>query len=127
MKTRNFFPDLTGLLAVLILTTTSVHGAAPTDTETKYAQVLALHPVGYWPLDEGEGNILHDRSVNGNDGRLINTSWDGELLDFIGAYQWAEIPASPAYQSPSFTMGGWLFSRKVDYKGVGPMFVWIRG
>ena len=26
--------------------------------------------VGYWPLDEGTGNIAHDRTANGNNGIL---------------------------------------------------------
>lgn len=27
--------------------------------------------VGYWDFDEGDGNIVHDKSGNGNDGRII--------------------------------------------------------
>jgi CheY-like chemotaxis protein len=113
-----------GLLAVLLLAVTHAHAANPTETKTNYAHVLSLHPVGYWPLDEGAGDVIYDRSGGGNDGMLINTIWDGALLDFIGGYQWAEIPASPTYQSQSFTIGGWLFSRKAEYKG-GTMFVGI--
>jgi len=114
MRLRHFPLLPPGLLAVLLLAVAYAHAAAPTDTETNYAHVLALHPVGYWPLDEGAGEVICDRSGDGNDGTLINTSWDGAVLDLIGGYQWAEIPASPAYQSASFTIGGWLFSRKAE-------------
>jgi AcrR family transcriptional regulator len=127
MRSRIFFPDPTALLAVLILTATNVHGAAPLATETSYQDVLALRPVGYWPADEGDGEVIHDRSGRGNDGKLINTSWDDGLLDFIGGYQWAEIPGSQAYESTAFTLGGWLFSRKAEYQGGGPMFVGLVG
>ncbi len=109
--------------------------------------IVALHPIGYWPMDEGKGNILHDRSGNGKDGKLINTEWENGLVNFEGGYQWAEIPASPVYQSKpnaarqaapeksgvkpphsiSFTIGGWLFSRKSEYKGGGTLFVGIVG
>lgn len=31
--------------------------------------------VGYWPINEGEGNILHDISGNGNDGNVNGAEW----------------------------------------------------
>ena len=31
--------------------------------------------VGYWNFNEGEGNILHDRSGNGNDGTIYGATW----------------------------------------------------
>ena len=125
MSTRIYLPKLTGVPAFIVMLVAFAHGVSSTETEANYSDVMALHPVGYWPLDEGEGDVIQDRSGNGNDGKLINTEWENGLINFIGGYQWAEIPAGPAYQSPSFTMGGWLFSRKADYKGVGPMFLGI--
>ena len=76
--------------------------------------VIALQPVGYWPADEGEGDVLHDRSGNGNDGWLINTPWRDGLLDFTNDFfQWAQISHRPSYMSKAFTIGGWVFSRRV--------------
>ncbi|MBC8427909.1 MAG: choice-of-anchor D domain-containing protein, partial [Candidatus Pelagibacter sp.] len=31
--------------------------------------------IGYWNFNEGEGNILHDRSGNGNDGTIYGATW----------------------------------------------------
>jgi hypothetical protein len=115
-------------ILILILAGSWVAWAAePVGSDAKYRQVLALNPVGYWPADEGAGRILHDRSGNGNNGTLINTEWENELINFTGGYQWAEIPGSPAYQSQAFTIGGWLLSRKAEYDGGGSMFVGIAG
>jgi len=105
----SFLP--TSLLTFLLLIATHTHGDVPTGNEINYPDVLALHPVGYWPADEGHGGTLNDRSGNNNHGRLIHVPWDKGLLDFTGAYQWAEIPASTKYQSKSLTVGGWVFIR----------------
>ena len=75
--------------------------------------VLDLKPDGYWPADEGAGNVLNDCSGNGNQARLVHVRWTNGLLDFTSAYQWAEIP--PVVQGSSFTIGGWLFTRRADY------------
>ncbi len=33
--------------------------------------------IGYWPLNEGAGNVIHDQTANGNHGVLINgVAWD---------------------------------------------------
>lgn len=125
MRTLTFSFLPVGLLTILLLIVPHVRGDAPTENAINYLDVLALRPVGYWPMDEGEGDVLHDRSGNGNDGKLINTEWENGLVNFLGGYQWAEIPASPAYVSQSFTIGGWLFSRKAEYGGGGSMFVGI--
>ena len=53
--------------------------------------------VGIWLLDEGQGNVIEDTSVNGNDGKIIGAKWtDGKIgkgLEFNGANR-AEIPGS---------------------------------
>ncbi|MEI7928428.1 MAG: LamG-like jellyroll fold domain-containing protein, partial [Verrucomicrobiales bacterium] len=85
--------------------------AADKIIDERYLAVLALKPVGYWPADEGSGETLNDRSGNKNHGRIFHVPWDKGLLDFTGAYQWAEIPASTKYQSKSLTIGGWVFIR----------------
>lgn len=115
------------VLGFLLLTGRYAHGDESGKNGAAYPEVRAMGPVGYWPMDEGDGDVLHDRSGNGNDGKLINTDWEDGLADFIGGYQWAEIPASPAYESQSFTIGGWLLSRKAGYGGGGSIFVGIAG
>lgn len=78
---------------------------------------MALEPVGYWPADDGEGEALHDHSGNENHGRILNVPWEDGLLNFTGAYQWAEIPDHESYQSRAFTIGGWVFTRGQSFKG----------
>lgn len=80
---------------------------------SRHQAVLALQPVGYWPADQGEGAVLHDLSSTGNHGVIHHVPWDEQrqLLRFTGAYQWLEIPKHAAYQTPAFSMGGWVFLR----------------
>ena len=44
--------------------------------------------VGFWPMDEGEGNIVYDYSINENDGTIDGALWIntklGNGLDFDG-------------------------------------------
>lgn len=76
--------------------------------------VLDLHPAGYWPADEGAGEVLHDRSGNDNHGSLRNLGWRDGLLDFANDHcQWAMIPHHERYASRTFTAGGWVFSQRV--------------
>lgn len=85
----------------------------------RHAVALALNPVGYWPADAGEGNILRDLSPVQNHGRIHHVPWDTtrDLLDFTSAFQWLEIPAHAAYQTPAITMGGWMFTRSTIIGG----------
>ncbi len=32
-------------------------------------------PVAHWNFDEGKGNVLHDRSGNGNNGEIHGAKW----------------------------------------------------
>jgi hypothetical protein len=77
----------------------------------KHQIVLHMNPVGYWPADEGSGEVLNDVSGNGNHARLHNVEWDGNLLYFRGLFQWAEIPSSAKYTGRKFSYGGWVFLR----------------
>lgn len=119
------------LAAVTVIVTLSVPAqAAGADTDERYGIVRELQPVGYWPADEDAGEVLHDRSGNDNHGRLINTPWRDGLLDFTtDVYQWAQIPHHPRYASRAFTMGGWVFSRRV-YKTSRVLLIghpWVSG
>jgi hypothetical protein len=79
--------------------------------------VLAMNPSGYWPVDEGSGNVLYDRSGNENHGQLFHVPWKNGMLEFTSAYQWAEMPG--IVQGSSFSFGGWLFTRRADYVSGG--------
>lgn len=105
------------IFAAFVAMTIQVAIAEPV---SRHEAVLALNPVGYWPADEGDGEILQDLSGTQNDGVIHHVPWDKQrqLLDFTGAYQWLEIPKHTAYQNPAFSMGGWLFFRS-DVIGSG--------
>ena len=79
----------------------------------RHKKVLSLSPVGYWPADQGSGKVLSDLSPTQNNGVIHNVPWDKDkkLLHFTGAFQFLEIPQNPAYQTPAFSMGGWVFFR----------------
>lgn len=51
---------------------TDVDGAVDGSAETG---TLANGLVGHWPLDEGSGDVVSDRSAFGNDGTLTGASW----------------------------------------------------
>lgn len=106
------------LLTVGVLTS-RVHAEETPALTDHHQSVLSLQPVGYWPADEGVGKTLHDRSGNGNHGRILDVPWDKGLLNFTGAYQWAEIPDHEQYQSRAFTIGGWVFNRGKIVGGAG--------
>ena len=88
-------------------------GAVGRTEQRSHQAVLELNPVGYWPADQGEGKTLRDLSDTQNDGVIRHVPWSQErnLLNFTGAYQWLEIPKNEAYQTPAFSMGGWVFLR----------------
>ena len=52
----------------------------------RHRAVLELQPTGYWPGDDGEGEVLHDRSGNDNHGKILHTPWEDGLLDFTGGF-----------------------------------------
>ena len=114
MMKRNTVCTLLALGAVLWASQWPAEGAAPTD---RYREILALEPAGFWPADDGAGDILHDRSGKGNHGRILDVPWENGLLNFTGLYQWAEIPNQPQYQSRAFSIGGWVFNRGKIYGG----------
>jgi hypothetical protein len=73
--------------------------------------------VGYWPLIEGSGQVVHDLSGNQNNGLLGSTpgadandpTWirSGVLLRALhfSGDQWVSIPNSPALQPSTITVG----------------------
>lgn len=85
--------------------------SAQTNPAKRWQIIKDLQPVGYWPADDGVGQFIRDRSGNDNHGRIYQVPWEGDLLNFTGAFQWVEIPSHSAYQSRDFTIGGWVYTR----------------
>lgn len=87
----------------------------------RHERILDMQPTGYWSLDQGEGDVLVDLSNTGNNGVIYHVPWDTQkqLLDFTGAYQWLDIPKHAAYHTPTFSVGGWIFSRAGGYRHYG--------
>jgi len=126
---RHGFPNSAFIFtSVLVLTLPDsclfAQNAIP-DRLTRHESVLLLKPAGYWPADEGEGDILHDLSGNDNHGVIHHTPWRDGLLDFISAFQWCEVPASDAWQGDAVSVGGWVFTREQKYRRNGMMFMGV--
>jgi len=89
-------------LAIAIGLQGTLPGISKTQSADRHGVVDRMRPIGYWPVDEDAGDVLHDRAENGNPGKIFNTAWENGLPDFIGGYQWAQIPPSPKYKVESF-------------------------
>ena len=86
-------------------------GRAAGPVHSNCQDVLELGPVGYWPADEGEGAVLHDRSGNANHGTIYSVPWKEGMLVFENdVYQWIQVPCREPYRGRNFSMGGWVFS-----------------
>ena len=85
--------------------------------------------VGAWHFDEGEGNITHDTSGEGNDGTLYdgNTTNDdgntppqwtdgkfGKALSFDGVDDYVEVPDSASLDTDKVTITLWLKRKNND-------------
>ena len=113
----------TALSVVALALALSSTAHAEAERTTPYRDVLALKPLGVWPADEGQGEVLHDRSGNGNDARIFHVPWKDGLLDFTPAYQWAQVPGKEGLLDKAFSMGGWVFNRSPYYDGGGALFM----
>jgi len=43
--------------------------------EARSGDLAGLNPVGHWPLNEGAGEVAHDRAGGDNHGRLRGAQW----------------------------------------------------
>lgn len=112
-----------GILMVVIIAACATSPWAQENAQQRHDAVRALQPVGYWPADEGEGLVLHDRSGHGNHGSIHQVPWQEGLLSFTtDVYQWAQVPHDPERWSDGFSLGGWLFTRR-PARGAGTLFV----
>lgn len=110
---------LLALLAVFAWIFFPAPALATESTPPRYDAVLTLHPAGFWPADEGAGDILHDRSGANNHGRIYHAGWSDGLIDFNRGYHWIEIPATPQYLGQAISIGGWVFNNRETYRGFG--------
>lgn len=74
-------------------------------------------PVGWWRMDEGEGDVAHDSTKNGNNGTL--TSMDppndwvagkfGKALDFDGSNDYIDLgDPTAADTTGAFSLSAWI-------------------
>jgi len=70
--------------------------------------------VAYYSFDEGEGNVLHDLSGNGNDGTIYGAKWVdgkyGKALSFDGRDDYVEIPDDNSLDLTTMSVGCWFKS-----------------
>ena len=91
------------------------------DTDTLSHFDIESGLMGYWPLDETDGQLAHDLSGNGNDGTVIgDPDWlatggrQSGALRFDGTngtIDYVEIPNSPTLeniQEGSYTLSAWV-------------------
>ncbi len=69
--------------------------------------------VGYWDLNEGTGNVAHDRSGNDNHGTLNGPAWEaglyGQALRFNGTNSYVEVPTSGSLEiDGQVTVAAWI-------------------
>ena len=112
---RTMRQRLTTMLAVTamaVLAADLLGGPARADDREEYADVLALKPVGFWPLDEGGGTALRNLEDPANDAYLFNGTWVDGNVEVTGGYEFIDIPKSGAYEAGELSLGGWVFERR---------------
>src|SRR6188472_4456333 len=85
------------------------------------AQADSLPLVGWWPMNEGSGQFVHDWSLHGNNGQLGDSpgpdahdpSWipgvfAGSALRFDGVDDFVTIPDSPSLEPARLTVAAWV-------------------
>jgi hypothetical protein len=71
-------------------------------------------PLGYWPFDDGSGDIAKDQSGNGHDAKIVGAKWikNGKFkmaLDFDGKSH-VDIPQSDALSKwEALTFMAWVY------------------
>jgi len=73
--------------------------------------------VAMWDFDEGDGELLQDRSGNGNDGDLNGPVWEAgkfnTALDFDGQNDSVQVPDSESLNAvDDITITAWVYLRR---------------
>jgi len=81
---------------------------------------LAAH----WDFDEGEGDVLHDRSGNVNDGKVHGAQWvrigDGYALRFDGKDDYVDCGNGPSLDiSGPVTLEAWIYPESLPRPEAG--------
>ncbi|MHC4520733.1 MAG: LamG domain-containing protein, partial [Planctomycetota bacterium] len=68
---------------------------------------------GYWNLDERVGNVIHDRSGNGNHGTIHGATWEDGYYEaallFDGADDYVEVPNSDSLEMDAeVSVSAWI-------------------
>ena len=77
-----------------------------------YADVDPETVLGIWLLDEGNGDITEDASVNGYDGTLMGSpnwvdGWSGNALEFTGSSTYVNCGNAEAFNVNVFSVSFW--------------------
>jgi hypothetical protein len=85
------------------------------------AQADTFPLVGWWPMNEGSGQVVHDWSFHGNNGMLgdspaadvhdpswIPGVWFGSALRFDGVDDFVTIPDSSSLEPAKLTVAAWV-------------------
>ncbi|MFH0964272.1 MAG: LamG-like jellyroll fold domain-containing protein [Planctomycetota bacterium] len=71
----------------------------------------------YWPMDEGEGDTIHDLSGNDNDGKVTGATWEkgryGMGLRFDGADDYVEFGRDESLDvRKGLSIAAWIFGEE---------------
>lgn len=77
------------------------------------AQTSTTGLVGFWPMDEGKGTVVHDMSPSGNHGEVTAAEWaagrEGAALEFVGPKSFVKAPHhSKLNLTDAFTLAAWV-------------------
>ncbi len=84
-------------------------------------------PLGWWMLDEGQGEAAADRSRSGHDGQIMGAEWaparaGGSALEFDGINDYVTVRHHAAFNlRDALTITAWVFP--VDLAGEGGLLV----
>ena len=130
--TKHVFPGRFGGLcsvALLGIVTGCLLVAAPAALGGPRLQLHFTSSVGYWPLDEAEGDVAHDRSGQGRHGAIVAAAWTdaapadaGHALRFDGEIAHVKISGDQQIipRTDDWTVMAWL---KVTSDGTADTFL----
>lgn len=92
-----------------------------------------VHLVGWYPLNEGRGNIAHDKSWKASHGKICFAEWapgDGDYgLEFFDPASWVSIPNESLNFTNEFSIEFWVCPFTPDYEQydlVGNGVAWLK-